>query len=244
MPLKWEICNYMILLNILSAGAAQAVVRQVIADFMRDTGNQVAAEFGAVGAMKAKALSGNGGVGVDVIVLTQTMIDELIASGFVAPERFDLGKVGTGVAVRAGVALPDVSTADSLRAALRAASAIAFPDPAVATAGKIVMACLEQLGVAAEVKDRLKFFPNGNAAMNWMAAQGDARTIGITQNTEILPIKGVTYIAPLPDAYQAKAIYSAGCVAGSAHSAAARDFILRLTAPTARPMLAAAGFEF
>ena len=247
-PLLWMFCKYMILLSILSAGAAQVVVQNVIADFKRDTGNEVAAEFGAVGAMKARALSGNGGAPVDVIVLTDAMIDELAASGFVAPGRFDLGKVGTGVAVRAGVAKPDVSSADSLRAALRAASVITFPDPAIATAGKIVMACLDQLGIAAEVKDRLKFFPNGNAAMNWMAAHGNAQTIGITQNSEILPITGVKYVAPLPDEFQAKATYSvactSACVANSAHTAAAKDFISRLTSPAARPMLAAAGYEF
>lgn len=239
--LRWIHYNYMILLNILSAGAAQAVVHNVIADFKRDTGSEVAADFGAVGAMKAKAL---GGAPVDVIVLTNAMIDELIASGFVATGRFDLGKVGTGIAVRAGVTKPDVATAESLCAALRAASVITFPDPAVATAGKIVMACLEKLGIAGEVQARLKFFPNGNTAMNWMAANGDARTIGITQNTEILPITGVTYVAPLPDAFQAKATYSAGCVAASANISLANDFISRLTSPAAKPMLAAAGYEF
>ena len=231
----------MILLNILSAGAAQAVVQNVIADFKRDTGNDVAADFGAVGAMKAKAQSG---APVDVIVLTNTMIDELIASGFVAAGRADLGKVGTGVAVRAGAAKPDIANADSLRAALCAASVIAFPDPAVATAGRIVMACLDKLGIAAEMENRLKFFPNGNAAMNWLALNGDARAIGITQNTEILPVKGVTYVGPLPNAFQARATYSAGCVAHSAHSVEARDFVLRLTSPAAKPMLAAAGYEF
>jgi molybdate transport system substrate-binding protein len=234
----------MILLNILSAGAAQAVVQNVIADFKRDTGNEVAAEFGAVGAIKARALSGNGGAPVDVLVLTSSMIDELIASGFLVAGRFDLGKVGTGVAVRAGVARPAVADADSLRATLRAASVITCPDPAVATAGKIVMACLEKLGIANEAQDRLRFFPNGNAAMNWLAAEGDAKAIGITQNTEILPIKGVTYVGPLPDAFQAKAIYSAGCAVQSQQGAAAKDFVLRLTSPAAKPMLAAAGYEF
>lgn len=238
----------MILLNILSAGAAQAVVQKVSADFKRDTGNDVQATFGAVGAMKARALAGNEGAPVDVIVLTDVMIDELIASGFAAPGRFDLGKVGTGVAVRAGVAKPDVSNAASLRAALLAASVITFPDPAIATAGKIVMACLDKLGIAGEVQSRLKFFPNGNAAMNWLAASDDARAIGITQNSEILPITGVTYVAPLPDEFQAKATYSVGCtsacMAKSAHAAAAKDFISRLTSPAARPMLAAAGYEF
>ena len=237
-------------LNVLSAGAAQAVVQKVIVDFKRDTGTEVAADFGAVGAMKAKALSrnngnnGNNGAPPDVLVLTDVMIDELIASGFVAPGRFDLGKVGTGVAVRSGVAQPDVATADSLRATLRAASVIAFPDPAIATAGKIVMSCLDKLGIAIELQDRLKLFPNGNAAMTWIAAQGDARAIGITQNTEILPIKGVTLVGPLPDEFQAKATYAAGVVASSAHIAVAQDFISRLTSPAARPMLVAAGYEF
>jgi len=231
-------------LQVLSAGAAQAVVQQVIAQFKRDTGIEVTADYGAVGAMKAKALSGNGGAPLDVMVLTDTMIDELISTGFIAAPRADLGKVGTGVAVRAGVAQPDVTTPDSLRSALLAANVIAFPDPAVATAGKIVMACLEKLGIAEAVKHRLKFFPNGNAAMNWIAAEGDARTIGITQNSEILPIRGVDYVGPLPNEFQAKATYSAGCVANSTQRAAAQDFVLRLTSPAARPMLAAAGYEF
>jgi len=231
----------MILLHILSAGAAQSVVQHVIADFKRDTGDEVAAEFGAVGAMKAKAL---GGAPVDVIVLTNTMIDELIVSGFVAAGRFDLGKVGTGVAVRAGATKPAIASAESLCDALLTASVITFPDPAVATAGKIVMACLEKLGIADEVKTRLRFFPNGNAAMNWLAAEGDAQAIGITQNTEILPIKGVTYAGPLPEEFQAKATYSAGCIAQSRHTTLAQDFISRLTSPAARPMLAGAGYEF
>ncbi|MBM3343121.1 MAG: ABC transporter substrate-binding protein [Betaproteobacteria bacterium] len=231
----------MILLNILSAGAAQAVVQQVMREFERDTANEVRAEFGAVGAMKARALTGTP---ADVMVLTDVMIDELIAGGFLAPRRYDLGKVGTGVAVRAGVAKPDIASAESLRASLRAASVITFPDPAIATAGKIVMQCFEKLGIAAEVASKVKLFPNGNAAMNWLAANGDAHAIGITQKTEILPIEGVTYAGALPHEFQQKATYAAGCVATSAHAAAARDFILRLTAPAAKPMLAAAGYEF
>lgn len=231
----------MILLNILSAGAAQSVVQKIVADLKRENAYEVAAEFGAVGAMKARALSG---APVDVMVLTDSMIDELIASGFVAAPRADLGRVGTGVAVRAGVAKPNVAGADGLRSALLAASVITFPDPAIATAGKIVMACLDKLGIAAQVQERLKFFPNGNAAMNWLAANGDERAIGITQNTEILPIAGVTYVGPLPDAFQAKATYAAGVVARSLQRAVALEFISRLTSPAAKPMLAAAGFEF
>src|SRR4051812_32909410 len=131
-------------LRLLSAGAAQAVAERIVETFTRETGNDVSADFGAVGAMRAKLLAGDR---ADVIILTQPMIDELIAAGKVkAGSRFDLGRVGTGVAVRAGAPVPDVSDAEKLRARMRGASAIAFPDPATATAGKVVMSMLERLG--------------------------------------------------------------------------------------------------
>jgi len=229
-------------LNILSAGAAQAVVENLRAAFQIETGHVVQAEFGAVGAMKARLLSG---VPADVVVLTAALIDELVASGdVVAGSRLDLGRVGTGIAVRAGTPLPDVSTSAALRGNILAASVVACPDPSVATAGKIVMRMMERLGIADAMGPRLRFFPNGYAAMNWVAASGGHNEMGITQVTEILPNQGVKYAGPLPDAFQAKAMYSAGLAARASPTAPARDFIARLTGRANRPHLAAAGFEF
>ena len=227
-------------LRILSAGAAQAVTERVIDAFRRDTGAEVVADFGAVGAMKAKVTAGEP---VDVVTLTQPMIDELIGAGYVeAGSRYDLGKVGTGVAVRAGTPVPDVST-DALRARIRDASVIVFPDPATATAGKVVMNLLEKLGVLDEVRDRCKFFPNGYAAMAWLAKTTGARELGITQVTEILPNKGVAYAGPLPDEFQMKAVYSIGVAAKGAEPALARDFVARFKAESAKALLKEAGYE-
>jgi molybdate transport system substrate-binding protein len=228
-------------LNILSAGAAQAVVQGVIAEFERDTGHAVHAEFGAVGTMKARLLSGRP---VDVIVLTAPLIEELIASGhLVKDSRADLGRVSTGVAVRAGTPLPNVSDRAALRGNLLAATAVAFPDPAVATAGKIVIRMLEQLGIAAELAARTRYFPNGNAAMNWLAASSGLNELGITQITEIVPIRGVALVGALPEEFQARATYSVGLATRAPSAGPARDFIARLTSPMRRPALAAAGFE-
>lgn len=228
-------------LNILSAGAAQAVVENVIAGFKSDTGNDVRAEFGAVGAMKSRLAEG---FPADVIVLTAAMIDDLIAgAAVVAGSRADLGKVGTGVAVRAGTPLPAIADASSLRASLLAATAIAFPDPATATAGKIVMQMFDRLGIAENLRSRCKFFPNGYAAMGWLAGSSGAGELGITQATEIIPNKGVKYVGPLPEEFQNKATYSAGVVARGGNPELARNFIGRLTASGARPMLVAAGYE-
>ncbi len=230
------------MLRILSAGAAQAVVEVIAAAYTLETGDEVAAEFSAVGAMKARVVAGEA---VDVVILTGALIDELVSSGHVAPgSRADLGKVGTGVAVRAGTPLPDVSSAQTLRASLLAASAVVFPDPAVATAGKVVMQACEKLGIADQVKPRMQHFPNGYAAMRWLAASGGRNEVGITQITEILANKGVTYAGPLPGDLQAKAVYSAGLAARAAEAAAAREFIARLTGASARMILANAGYEF
>jgi len=225
--------------RILSAGAAQAVTEQIIDAFRRETGHEVAAEFSAVGAMKARVTAGEP---VDVITLTQAMIDELIASGFVQQgSRFDLGRVGTGVAVRAGAPAPSVSDANALRTAVLGAARIVCPDPAVATAGKVVIGLMEKLGVADQVRDRMQFFPNGYAAMRWLAAEGSARDLGITQITEILPNKGVAYAGPLPGAFQMKAVYSAGVASRAQEPQLAKDFIDRFR--TARALLADAGYE-
>jgi molybdate transport system substrate-binding protein len=227
-------------LRILSAGAAQAVTERIIDAFERDTGAEVVADFGAVGAMKSKV---TGGEPVDVITLTQPMIEELVGAGYVEPgSRFDLGKVGTGVAVRAGTPVPDVST-DALRERIRGASVIVFPDPATATAGKVVMSLLEKLGVLDQVRDRCKFFPNGYAAMAWLAQTTGAGELGITQNTEILPNKAVTFAGPLPDEFQMKAIYSIGVAAKAAEPALAREFVARFRAESAKALLKEAGYE-
>jgi molybdate transport system substrate-binding protein len=227
-------------LRILSAGAAQAVTERIIEAFSRDTGARVAADFGAVGAMKAKVTAGEP---VDVVTLTQPLIEELIGAGYVEPgSRFDLGKVGTGVAVRAGANVPDTSAA-ALRERIGSASVIVFPDPATATAGKVVMALMEKLGVLDEARGRFRFFPNGYAAMAWLAQSGDERALGITQVTEIIPNSGVAYAGPLPDEFQMKAVYSTSVAARAPERALARDFVARFRTESARMLLKEAGYE-
>ena len=228
-------------IRILSGGAAQAVVERITPVFERDTGHTVTAEFSAVGAMAAKLVAGEP---ADIVIRPAALIDELTAQEWVVPGSCgDLGRVGTGVAVRAGAPLPNVSNIPALRGNMLAATCIVCPDPAVATAGKVVMAVLERLGIADEVRPRMRYFPNGYAAMGALASGSGALELGITQITEILANKGVTLAGPLPHELQAKTVYSAGLAVRAQQPRAAREFLARLTAPAARPIFAAAGFE-
>jgi molybdate transport system substrate-binding protein len=228
-------------LRIFSAGAARSVTQQLADLFALETGHRVDAEFAAVGAINARVV---GGEPVDVVIVTSSLIEQLQGSGHIAPgERHDLGKVGTGAAVRTGTPLPDVSSTRALRGNLLAANRIICPDPAIATAGKILMRALELLGVADQVRSRLHFFPNGHAAMNWLSVSTGLLEIGITQITEILPIRGVTYVGPLPEELQMRTVYSIGVASNAPNPDAAREFLARALAPSARPMLKAAGYE-
>jgi molybdate transport system substrate-binding protein len=228
-------------LNIFSAGAAQSVVAQIAGSFERESGNPVNAAYGAIGAMKARVVAGEA---ADVIVLSAAMIDELVEAGLVAAgSRIDLGKVGTGVAVRAGTQLPDVRNSHVFAANMLAAKRIVCPDPEVATAGKVVMQMLDKLGIRARIEPRLEFFPNGYAAMAKLAQGKGKLEMGITQITEIMANDRVALAGPLPPELQSMTMYSVGLAVHSADPERAREFIRRLTGFNAQALLSTAGFE-
>jgi molybdate transport system substrate-binding protein len=222
-------------LDILSAGAAQGVVAALAAE----AGIEVAGSFGAVGAIKEKFL---GGAPCDIIILTQAQIAELATQRLVLPGSCaNLGAVLTGIAVRSGDILPDVSNEDALRAALRAADGIYFPDAQKATAGIHFAKVLDALGIISEVAARLRTYPNGATAMRELA-RASGHAIGCTQVTEILNTPGVVLVAPLPKAFELATVYSVAVSARAANTEAARRFAALLTAETSRALRAKAGF--
>ena len=103
-------------LAVLSAGAAQAALTGLAARL----GIELQGEFGPVAAMRRRFLDG---AACDVLVLTRPMIEELATRGQLSSWN-DLGSVRTAIAVRESDPLPDVRSADKLRAALLAAQEI------------------------------------------------------------------------------------------------------------------------
>jgi molybdate transport system substrate-binding protein len=200
-------------LRILSAGAAQGAVTALAARL----GVGLHAQFGAVAAMRQQLLEG---APCDVVVLTRTMLDALAADGKVG-SLADIGSVRTSIAVREADALPDVSTAQALRAALLAADAIYFPDPERATAGIHFANVLMKL----EVEGEQKTYPNGAGAMRAMVQDRSARVIGCTQETEIRNTPGARLVAPLPPGLELTTVYAAGVAAGARDAAVARRFV-------------------
>jgi molybdate transport system substrate-binding protein len=228
-------------LNVLSGGAAQSVVTALAGDFRAATGYELDCTFSAVGAMKAKLLAG---APADLVILTQALIAELAAGGQVLTDSCaDLGRVRTGVAVRAGDPLPDIASAGALRSTVLAAEGIFLPDPQKATAGIHFARVLDTLGIRGEVEPRLKTYPNGATALRELAQAKGARVVGCTQVTEINNTPGVVLAGLLPREFELATVYSAGLCAGAAAPAAARRFIELLTGEASRALRVRSGFE-
>jgi molybdate transport system substrate-binding protein len=227
-------------LRILSGGAANGLVSALGSRFKQETGADIDGTFGAVGAMRDKLV---GGASADLLILTSALIAELTRAGHVAAgSAADLGAIATGVAVRSGDPDPAIDGADALRAALRAADGIYFPDPKLATAGIHFAKVLERLGIAEEVAPRLRTFPNGQTAMAALAALEGGRPIGCTQITEILNTKGVALVGNLPPEFALATVYTLGICTRAQSSELARRFAALLTGEDSHELRRKLGF--
>lgn len=228
-------------LHLLCAGAAQGLVKALEPQFTADTGAVLRARFGAVGAMQEALLAGEP---CDLLVLTQAMVAALAASGHVdVSTSAALGRVRTGVAVRSGQAIPDVSTPETLKALLLASDGIYFPDPARATAGIHFAKVLRELGVHDQLAASFRTFPNGATAMRELAACAEPRMVGCTQVTEILYTPGVQLAGLLPPQFELATVYTAAVCTKALQPALAAALLARMVGPEASALRRAGGFE-
>ncbi|WP_088279831.1 substrate-binding domain-containing protein [Ideonella sp. A 288] len=228
-------------LSILCAGAAKGLVEALHDEFLRETGAAITGRFGAVGAMQEALLAGEP---CDVMIVTAAMVDALCADGVLRGDaRADLGRVRTGVAVRAHEPVPDVSSPDALRAALLAARTLYFPDPVRATAGIHFDKVMRQLGVHEALQSRCRTFPNGATAMRELASSSGPQQLGCTQISEILYTPGVQLAGPLPDPFELATLYTAAVSGHAAQPALAERFVARLAGPATRALRERGGFE-
>ena len=228
-------------LKLLCAGAVKGLVAALQERFLAASGATVDGRFGAVGAMREALL---GGAPCDVMIVTEAMLAELREQGAVAAQpSAPIGRVRTGVAVRAGEPLPRIASAAELATTLRAAPAIFVPDTEQSTAGRHVVTVLERLGIAAETRDRLAVFPNGATAMRALAESGAPGVLGCTQVTEILYTPGLALAGALPDPFGLSTVYAAGVGAQASEPVLAAAFIALLSGDTAAAERWAGGFE-
>ncbi len=227
-------------IKVMSAGAVKPAVTALAGVFRQDTGHEVKFTFETVGTLQKKILAGER---ADLFILSDTGIEDLIRDGIVMTgARTDVARVGIGVAVREGTPAPDISTPDALKKTLLSAKSVVYMDPSKGGSSGIHFAkVLERLGIAEQMKKKTVLWPSGYAAEALLKGETE---ICIHQISEILAVKGVTLVGPLPRELQKITIYSAGLAAGAASPDASKAFIRFLTSPAARSKFAAVGLDY
>ena len=227
-------------LHVLCAGAVKGLVLALRPGFEASVGVAVDARFGAVGAMRDELAAG---AACDVFVATEAMVASLVDAGTLrAGSGQAIGRVETAIAVRDGVRRPDIASAEALRSALLAASALYLPDATRSTAGAHVVAVLDALGIRERMSPRLRMHPNGATAMRELAASGDDGALGCTQETEIRYTPGLALVGALPPPHALATVYVAAVAASARQVDAAARFVALLAGPVSAERRRAGGF--
>lgn len=227
--------------RLLSGGAAHGVVEALAPQFKDETGAEIVGSFGPVGGMRDRLLAGEP---ADLVILTKALIVELSAGKRVLPDTVaELGRVRTGVAVKQGGALPDISNAQALRAALLEAKEIFFPDPVRATAGIHFAKVIDSLGLRETIAPRLRPHPSGAAAMRAMSQASGGGLLGCTQITEIMITPGAMLVGPLPAEFELATVYTAAVCADAVAMDLARRLAELLGGALTRSLRVRLGFE-
>ncbi len=223
-------------INVLSTQATQEAYLELVAQFEKASGHKVKTFFtGTLNVQKRLAE----GEAYDLIIMAGPAIDEQIKLGkAVAGSRVDFAKSGVGLAVRKGAAKPDIGSADALKKTLLAVKSIGY---STGPSGLYMLSVLEKLGIAGEVKGKLKQTPSG-VFVGTLIASGETE-IGFQQISELVHFAGIDYVGPLPGELQRMTVFSAGIHAGAKQADAARALVKFITAPAAVSVIRKHGLE-
>lgn len=198
--------------------ATRQLLAELTAAYVARTGQAVAIE--SVGGVDA-AKRVQAGEAVDVVILASDAIAKLVAAGHLRADSVThLVHSGVAVAVRAGAALPDISSEDAVRQAVLAAPTISY---STGPSGVALAQLFERWGIADQIKDRIVTAPPG-VPVGSLVAQGDV-ALGFQQLSELIHVVGITVVGPLPSAIQITTTFSAAMTTGCTRASEVRKLL-------------------
>jgi molybdate transport system substrate-binding protein len=223
-------------LKVLSSMATRELLNELVSQYQRATGQAVISEA-AGGVDVAKRV--RAGEAVDVVVLSTTAIDSLIAAGSLLPDsRTDLVRSGVSIAVRAGAARPDVASADAVRTAVLAARTVSY---STGPSGVYLEKLFERWGILEQIRSRIVVPPPG-VPVGSLVANGSVE-LGFQQLSELMTLPGIEVLGPLPADIQSITVFSGAISSGSSRPDLARAVLNHLASPAAAPTKSRYGME-
>ena len=213
-------------LSVLHSGGFAVPYRALLPAFEKSSGLTVASTQAASqgnGSNTIPALLRRGTT-ADVVIMSKEGLNELLSEGrIVAGSAVDLAQSPLGVAVRAGIPKPDISSVEGFKQAVLRAKSINFVST---TAIYMNETLFPMLGIADEVARKA----NGDSLANLPHGQVD---LVLRPVSEIINLTGFDYVGPVPREIQFVSVFTAAVVAGTRQADAARRLIAFLSSEEA-----------
>jgi molybdate transport system substrate-binding protein len=223
-------------ITVLSSTGVKTALEELAPQFEKTTGNKLNITFNASNLLKNDV---DAGKSFDVIILTPSLINELIKQGKVADgSAVNVARAGIGVAVKKGAPKPDISSVDAFKRALLNAKSIAYTT--AGQSGLQFAKVIENLGIADQVKAKGKTVPGGSAGELIVKGEAD---MAVQLIPELMAVRGIRVVGPFPKEIQSYVVLTAGISANAKDKTAAQALIKFLTAPSAVPVIKAKGTE-
>lgn len=223
-------------INVLSSNAIKAAYTELVPIFERASGHKVATTWAGTNDI-LKRMKAN--EAYDLMIMGRTTLNDLAKAGkVIAGSQVDLVTSGIGVAVRAGAPKPDISSGEAVKRAVLAAKSVGYSQ---GPSGVYLIKLFERWGISEAIKSRVVQTPPGHP-VGEAVARGEAE-IGFQQESELLPIAGITFLGPLPPDIQEVTTFAGGIHTGAANVEAAKSWIQFITSAAAIAAIRKSGME-
>jgi molybdate transport system substrate-binding protein len=177
----------------------------------------------------------------DVVIMDGHGADELVKSGLARAEtRTALAKSQVGMVVKEGTAKPDIGSVEAFRKVLLDAKSIAYSDSGSGT--YLSTKLFPQMGLADQLapKSRKVRGPPSGEPVAAVVARGEAE-IGFQQVSELIHVKGVTFVGALPAELQPGFSFAGAVTAKAKEPEAAAALLKFLSSSEVAPVIVKAG---
>ena len=219
--------------RLMSTLALAGLLREAAPALEAALGARVTVELAPTRTLEGRIRAGEH---ADAAVLTAEAVAALAAEGVLdGMTSRPLAHSRVGLAVKAGAQHPDISSAEALRRTLLAAPSLCYSR--AGASGIFFAGLIERLGIATEVNAKAIVIPQGFTAEKLLTGEA---AIAFQQISELMEVKGIEVVGPLPEGAQTIAVFSGAAFAGTASGAALLDAVAALCTPQA---LRAKGLE-
>lgn len=225
-------------ITVMSGGAVEPGLKAAAAAFEKESGHKVKITFNTTPQMRKRVAAGDA---FDVIVAPPPAVKEFAQAGKVEEGGVDIGRVGSGVAVRPGAPVPAIATGDDIKKAVLEAESVVFNR---ASTGIYFENLLKKMGVWDQVEPKTTRYATGAEVMKH-TLKGKGREVAFGPITEILLEKehGLVFVGPLPAEVQNFTSYIAVPMSAGTQKDAAQALVKFLGGAVGKPLFVAAGIE-